>query len=259
MVFVEGDDYRQLRRPGDDPAQFRSIVRPGKGGAAPDSVQFQYKAENFSTTGWPDSAPNGTNADLSVTGLTKTTLNGKPAVKSDGVDDRAESTAPAGDGFESLFGLESFGIAMQLRFQPGDIDQFVSARPTTNADFQVRQDDAPNGAVAGNIAIEITDNNNGQIRLGTQTDVSGVERTVIVNKRGNTAADIEIYVDSMSAQESVGVLNDTGFDNTAVTLDTKGQLFALQGSFNMKTTTRVMEFNTEPYSLSQRQDFKGRV
>jgi hypothetical protein len=29
MVFVEGDDYRQLRRPGDDPAQFRSPVRFG--------------------------------------------------------------------------------------------------------------------------------------------------------------------------------------------------------------------------------------
>jgi hypothetical protein len=27
MVFVEGDDYRALRRPGDDPAQFRSPVR----------------------------------------------------------------------------------------------------------------------------------------------------------------------------------------------------------------------------------------
>jgi hypothetical protein len=27
MVFVEGDDYRQLRRPGDDPARFRSPVR----------------------------------------------------------------------------------------------------------------------------------------------------------------------------------------------------------------------------------------
>jgi hypothetical protein len=27
MVFVEGDDYRALRRPGDDPAQFRAPVR----------------------------------------------------------------------------------------------------------------------------------------------------------------------------------------------------------------------------------------
>jgi hypothetical protein len=27
MVFIEGDDYRQLRRPGDDPAQFRAPVR----------------------------------------------------------------------------------------------------------------------------------------------------------------------------------------------------------------------------------------
>jgi hypothetical protein len=31
MVFVEGDDYRALRRPGDDPAQFRSPVRLPRG------------------------------------------------------------------------------------------------------------------------------------------------------------------------------------------------------------------------------------
>jgi hypothetical protein len=31
MVFVKGDDYRALRRPGDDPAQFRSLSRLEQG------------------------------------------------------------------------------------------------------------------------------------------------------------------------------------------------------------------------------------
>jgi hypothetical protein len=256
MVFVEGDDYRQLRRPGDDPAQFRSVVR---GASVQSTVKYQYKAENFTNSGWPDSAPTGPTADLSVTGLTKTTLNGKPAVKSDGVDDLAESTLPAGDGFESLLGLETFGIAMQLRFQPKDIGQFFSARSTTNSDFQVRQDDNPSGTPVGNIAVDFKDDAGGRIRLGTKTDVSGVERTVIVNKRGNSAVDIDIYVDDMSAQETVSVSKDTGFDNTTVTLDAKGQLFVLQGSFNLEATTRVIEFRTEPFSLSDRQNFKSQV
>jgi hypothetical protein len=30
MVFIEGDEYRELRRPGDDPAQFRALKRFGR-------------------------------------------------------------------------------------------------------------------------------------------------------------------------------------------------------------------------------------
>jgi hypothetical protein len=52
MVLVEGDDYRTLRRPGDDPAQFRSVVRLPRGdgfgvdNAVTQGLVLWYRMEN---------------------------------------------------------------------------------------------------------------------------------------------------------------------------------------------------------------------
>jgi hypothetical protein len=54
MVFVEGDDYRTLRRPGGDPAQFRSLVRLPRTNVADiavvDGLAAWYRFEDSSTT-----------------------------------------------------------------------------------------------------------------------------------------------------------------------------------------------------------------
>jgi hypothetical protein len=56
MVFVEGDNYRALRRPGDDPAQFRSVVRLPRrqavalDAAITDGLVAWYRFEDSATT-----------------------------------------------------------------------------------------------------------------------------------------------------------------------------------------------------------------
>jgi sialidase-1 len=52
MVFVEGDDYRQLRRPGGDPARFRSPVRFGAvpSSAVVDGLIAWYRFEDSADT-----------------------------------------------------------------------------------------------------------------------------------------------------------------------------------------------------------------
>jgi hypothetical protein len=86
MVFVEGDDYRALQRPGDDPARFRSPVRFGAvpSSAVVDGLVAWYRFEDSTNT-----AIDATNA-LGV-GANQTafdgTVNGASFVPNDGVTD----------------------------------------------------------------------------------------------------------------------------------------------------------------------------
>jgi hypothetical protein len=98
MVFVEGDDYRALRRPGDDPVQFRSVVRPARKPSGPDSVIREYRAKNFGSSTVPDSVGS---ADMSTNGVTAVTLNnGGAGIKGDGVDDSGLATIPEVGNFQ---------------------------------------------------------------------------------------------------------------------------------------------------------------
>jgi hypothetical protein len=90
MVFVEGDNYRALRRPGDDPAQFRAPVRlprrqaVGLDAAITDGLVAWYRFEDAANT-----AIDATNA-LGV-GANQTafdgTVNGASFVENGGVRD----------------------------------------------------------------------------------------------------------------------------------------------------------------------------
>jgi hypothetical protein len=260
MVFVEGEDYRTLRRPGDDPVQFRSVVRPSQLPEPPDSVVHQYRGENFTTSTWPDTASSPSQADMSINGPIADTLNGDKSARADGVDDLTVSTAPAGNGPESLLKNVSFGIAFVANVLAGDLNPYCAVESSTGASLIIQQDDFA-GGVVGNVAISLTDDNGDQIRLGSKTNLAGNTLLVAINKRGNTASDFEIYISDMRNEVGIDISTDEQFNNQNVTVDNAMKLFSRSQASSFFTEGRIsfFEFNEEPYSPTERQNLKQRA
>jgi hypothetical protein len=108
MVFVEGDDYRTLRRPGDDPARFRSLVRLPRviipDIAVVDGLVAWYRFEDSATT-----AIDATNA-LGVGGDQTAfdgTVNGASFVENGGARDVLSGTA-TNSGAYDFDGVDDF-------------------------------------------------------------------------------------------------------------------------------------------------------
>jgi Holliday junction resolvase-like predicted endonuclease len=265
MVFVEGDDYRQLRRPGDDPAQFRSVVRPGQKTVIPSSVIHQYRGENFTTSTWLDSALNGPQVDLLVNGPSTSTLgpNADKAASADGADDLALSTAPAGDGPESLPNNEKFAVATVLKGPQANNKDIIGFFDGTNA-FELNQRAVFDNS-AGEIQLVLNDGSN-VLRVESKASATQAfdsnSHLVVAQKTGPTSSDVEIYIDDMTTD--IATVNTAGtFDETAYAANEEMALFALnnQGSIrNFKqSTASLFEFNKEAYSPSELQDLKKRA
>jgi hypothetical protein len=111
MVFVEGDDYRTLRRPGDDPAQFRSVVRrrtlaTGVDAAITDGLVAWYRMTNKNndkTTVVDETSALGVGADQTAYDAT---VNGSSFKPTGGVRDVVSGDNPSGaydhDGVDDL-------------------------------------------------------------------------------------------------------------------------------------------------------------
>jgi hypothetical protein len=115
MVFREGDDFRQLRRPGDDPAQFRSPVRlPQNLPVAADSLVAWY----------PFRAGNATDVTAGDTRFGDTvdytgTVNGSTFQQSAGVTDiltGPNSSAFRNDGVDDHIDFGSLGTFTSATF-----------------------------------------------------------------------------------------------------------------------------------------------
>jgi hypothetical protein len=265
MVFVEGDNYRQLRRPGDDPAQFRSVVRPVQKTTLPGSVIHQYRGENFTTSTWLDSAPNGPQVDLSVNGLSASTLgpNADKAASADGADDFALSTAPAGDGPESLPNDETFAVATVVKGPQTDNRNLIGFFDGTNA-FELNEKDAFDGS-KGEIQLILNDGSN-VLRVESKvSETQAFDRSphlVVVQKTGPSSADVEIYIDDMITD--IATVNTAGtFDETAYAANDELAFFAQNNRRSIKnfkqSTVSLFEFNKEAYSPSELQDLKKRA
>jgi hypothetical protein len=189
MVFVEGDEYRQLRRPGGDPAQFRSIVRPVQTPPVPDSLIHEYRAQNFTSTTWPDSEQS---SDISVIQLSPSTVNGEPSVRGDGVDDFGS------DGTIDPFGSNTGSdFAFELILQTSDTGACFGVTDNDMA-LSARTDSAFN-ATANKFSFILSSNGGagGNIVVSSQTTVTdGTARHIIVNKTGNSASDVNIILNN---------------------------------------------------------------
>jgi hypothetical protein len=255
MVFVEGDDYRQLRRPGDDPAQFRSVVRPAQVATTPDSLVHQYRSENFTPTQWSDSIGN---ADMSVTGLSQQTRNGEEIIRSDGVDDIGKA-----DGPQLLAGSDSFAVAVSFNSSDQTDGTVLLGATSGSSAFEIVDADFFDGS-NGEVVLNLADSNSDQLVLESQSVFfDGSSHVLIWNKRGNTPQDIELYVDSMTSPVTLITQQSTGFDSTAFNSSADMGFFASNDSgtgVDFKSADmRQIEFFTEPLSEEERIVVKNRV
>jgi hypothetical protein len=262
MVFAEGDDYRQLRRPGDDPAQFRSPVRPVQVPVAPDSVQFQYKGTNFSPTTWTDSVGN---ADLSVSGPTNSTLLGSPAGSGDGVDDIA--TAPKGT-IETLPGQsDSFGLAFIFSSSDTtDNSLLMGCRDSSTTFFQIMDLDFRDGS-NGELAFRIAENGNALHKETDNVVFDGTANLAVLNKQSNDAQDMKIYIGTTKGDLQTPVpstiKSNNDFDHTNYSIAEQmgffGQIKNGSAIGFKDCTLSFMEFNGNSYSQQEREELFERV
>jgi hypothetical protein len=210
MVFREGDDYRQLRRPGDDPAQFRSVVRPAQLPPVPDSLIHEYRAQNFTTSTWPDSEQA---SDISVNGLSNSTLNGEPSVSGDGVDDVGL------DGTLGNFGSSmDSDFAIEFVLQTTDTGRCIGVDNSTNSMALDIATDTGFDGTAGRLTFGIRSSQNGNNISSVESTVTvddGTARHIICNKTSNSASGLEVIVNA--ANQTTSPLR-TSF-NSANTVD----------------------------------------
>jgi hypothetical protein len=252
MVFVEGDDYRALRRPGDNPAQFRSPVRLPR---LPASIEHQYKAENFTATQWPDSIGN---ADMSVSGLSQKTRNGEEIVNSDGIDDIGKA-----DGPQDIPRSETYAVALTISTNDATDQTSVFGVTDGNNFFRMNDSDFFD-RTTGELVLALRDSNKNQLALETQSKFfDGNSHVIVWNKRGNTSQDVNLYVDDMTAPVTLATREDQGFDHTAYNPTDSLGFFAENFNQNNSRFKEIdigfIEFYSEPLSVKERIDAKRRA
>jgi hypothetical protein len=260
MVFVEGDGYRQLRRPGDDPAQFRSLVRPQRAPPAPDSVAHQYLGSNFTTSTWPDSI---NNSDITINGPSVGILNNSRAAVSDGVDDIG--IAPTG-GPETIFSNQQCAVAFTFK-APGtgsSENAFIALRDGNNL-LQVF--DVDNVGVDGGIDFIVDDSNKNRLFVTSQAKfVDSQVHLVVINidfQKG--ASGIDLYIDDMTTTAGTTTQTNGNFVASDFSPNVGLGFFARntatgRGQDLFKPfTTAFFEFNEQRYSAQERQELNQRA
>jgi hypothetical protein len=258
MVFQEGDDFRTLRRPGADPAQFRSPVRFSRS-VVPNSVVHQYRGENFTASTWTDSIGN---ADLTVSGPVSGTLgaNNDPAVTSDGVDDFAK-TQTGGTGPESLPANKTWGCAFVFRStDTTDVTVWMGVE-STQSNFTISDQDFFDSS-NGEIQVRVNDGSSELIEQTQKNLCDGVTRAIVINKTSNTNIDIYSNRSGFSSPIQSSTEENQGFDHTQYAITEDMGFFSRQSGradrFKAVTFSH-MEFNESPYTESERNEFETRA
>jgi hypothetical protein len=262
MVFSELDDFRSLRR-GKRNGAFRQVVRLPDLPPAPESVVHQYRGENFRTDEWIDTAPSGPQADMSITGVSASTLNGDRAASSDGVDDFGTA-----DGPQTLPENETFGIAMVVQSSDNSSPTPKIIGTEDGSVFSLANDDFFDNST-GELLFNLVDDTGSDIRVETATSATKVfdadVHLVCINKTGNDPSngDISFYVDDMSSETNQTVHRDNNFSHTSFSSTSKMGFFADNRSSNVESfidlNNSFIEFKESPYSALERQALKRRV
>jgi hypothetical protein len=225
-------------------------------------VVHQYRGENFTTSTWTDTAPSGPQADISITGVSPTTLNGARAASSDGVDDFGSiKTGPPGP--ETLPASETFGVAMVFKSSSSnDLTTWFGFEDFGGAPrFDVHDNDGFDQSL-GEILVLVTDNAGNRLAVETNNVLADSQiHLVVINKTSDTS--INFYVDDMSAKAPASTQQSQGFDHTDFSPSIKMGFFARNsaGSFDRRKslTAPFFEFNEQPYSQQDRLNLKQRV
>jgi len=220
------------------------------GSAIPDSVVHQFVAENFSSP-WPDEAGSG---DMTVNGLTASTFsNGEDSVAGDGSSDHGLASGP-----NSLPENEAFGVAFTIEgTDKTDLTEFWGVNDGGNR-FTLFQDDA-SGSL-GQPVLSLNDGSDG-LKIEAKVDIlDGDVHLVVINKAGDSAADVDFYIDDMSSPVSQNNRIDQAFDHTNYSVSEDMGFFAENagGSVDghIEYDTGIFEFRDETYSEDDRNELK---
>jgi len=219
-------------------------------GKPPSSVTNQYVAPNFADP-WPDEIGSAT---MSISGLTTSTINGDTFVSGDGSSDYGTASS------ENIGAQTTYGLAFTFKASSSNVSDFDTMIGTAGPNFNY----ATRFRVYQNEMEASWRENGNKISVTGGTIADGSVHTVIVNKTGDTAGDFEIYVDDMSSDVSSIRTDDGGLDssNYSHTGD-YGFWVVNQGSGSdisdhIQADMATIEIGTEPYSESQRHDFRSR-
>jgi len=235
---IDGTDVTEITVDGD------TVFTAG----LPESVQYQYVAENFASP-WPDET--GT-SDMNVNGLSASTFsNGEPSVFGDGSSDHGLASGP-----NNLPENEKFGIAFTVE----GTDTTLNSRWWGSFDGDHRlilvQSESPGHPVfyvrepGGILDVE-----------ANQDIMDGNPHIVIINKNGNDASDIDFYIDDMTSSVSTTIHSNGAFDHTNYS---NGDPFAFYArGFGTGTDKHlsydagIFEFRDQVYSQSDRTALKN--
>jgi len=231
-----------------------SEVRTGAGdvlfsaNSIPDSLENQYDfVNNLSAGDGSVNDPIGSDP-MSLSGtFTDATIGGESGAEGDSTDN---GTADAYDAAAD----DSFGLAFSFAGSKFSGD-FAGADEAFNPGISVRGE-------GGNIELLLADDDNHRISAKTSSTFDGGSTyACVINKNGNTASDIKIYITDMTNPESV-TTPDSSSKYQSDGVDTNWKFWARNNDGtadnHINVTMGVFEFNSDTYSQTDRQNFVSR-
>ena len=218
--------------------------------AIPDSVEYQWRVEDFA-----DPWPANIGPDMTVSGLSTSTFsNNEDSVAADGDSDYGLASGP-----ETLAGDETFGLAFTVEYDNVDSFRRIMGMEDGDNRFNVWF----GGDTDNDIALELQDDNGDDLTRQTDEGYGGEVRAVIINKSGDDPSDVQIFVDDMENPVSMSTRSDGGFDHNEYAGNIDFGFFARHGGggsmeVHVDAEAGVFEFNREPYSQSERESFVDR-
>jgi len=224
--------------------------------STPATLIHQYTASNFTGTSWPDNV--GT-ADMSIQGSLSSTSypNGAPAVSA-GVNDFGRADGPQVLGSEQTFGI---GFTIQTT-DTNDPTDYIGLLDSSSGDgFGIRDTDFSDGSNGEPFALFVEGSKFSFIEANTSI-ADGNPHTIIWNKNSDDPNTWEMYIDDMVNPVAVNT-DDANADHTSFSPGSND--FGFYGKVNdgnltngKAFATSIFEFNTAPYTQSERVDFKAR-
>jgi hypothetical protein len=221
----------------------------------PSSVVHQYTGDNFTTSTWTDSIGN---ADMSINGVSASTLNGDRAPLSDGVDD-----VGLADGPQTLPENEKFGVAMVVAgTDKTDNTRFFGVR-NPNSAFQLTDADFRDSS-NGEPFLILQDSNDDRLTFESTVNImDSTSHLLVVNKLANSGAGaVKMFIDDMSA-DTATIEIDQGFSHTDYSVSRDVAFFSRNNVGTIDSFKAFdlpfIEFNEQPYSQQDRLDLKQRA
>jgi hypothetical protein len=183
-------------------------VRTGAGdvlfSAIRDSRVYYYVGESFGNP-WTEEV---TGSDMTVSGLTSTTLNGNDAVSGDGVDDHG--LAPIGDYAGDFAGNAAVESVIQTTDNRGGVCGFLSRNGKGRFGMTIGPALTTGGLSDNVVCIAIEDESGNLLKFEGDTQINdGNLHSIVLNKTGGQfPGDFELLVDGSAETLSASPNND---------------------------------------------------